>query len=185
MEAEKRDPKKIPAEEMTAADLHELSVGWAVSCFDGSEGGIIPTFTLLANEGITMIASPWSSEVEKNLTFEFVASKLAEDNSHAYSLCHELYMARHEPGTRPVLPSRRAPSERDEVLMISTYGRGGECMITRFLITPARQGHEASLGPRVDEPEEEKRHYQGRLFNLFRSYAERMADNDAELPIDR
>lgn len=184
MEAEKKDPRP-PVSEMTAADLHEMTVGMALGNFDGSEGGIIPTFTLLDGKGVSIVCSPWSNEEEKNVTFEFVAKMLAENDCKAYSLAHELYMARHEPGTRPVMPSRRAPSERDEVLMISTYARGGECLITRFLITPARQGHEAKLGPRVDEPEEETRHYAGRLFNLFRPYAERMADNGAELPIDR
>lgn len=181
MEAEKRDPNKISAAEMTAADLHEMSVGYAMGCFDSD--GLTPTFTLLDAKGISIVCSPWSSEAEKNITFEFVAHKIEEDNCRAYSLCHEIYMAHYEPGTPLVMPANRPASERDEVLLITTYGRDGAALVTRFLITPARQGHEAKLGPRVDEPEAEARQYTGRIFNLFRPLAERMADNETEFPI--
>lgn len=170
MEAEKK-----PVGEMTAADLHEASVGWAERSFDAD--GLTPTFSILTDEGIAIVMAPWRNEEEKVACFEMVSQKLAEDKARAYSLAHEIYV------TATTVAEARKPASirkghREEVLMISTYGRDGEVFISRFLITPARQGHDPSLGPRVDYPDEEARGFGGRMFNLFRSYRQRMADND-------
>lgn len=164
-----------PVSEMTAADLHEMSVGYALGCFDND--GLTPTFSILDAQGVTIVCSPWQSEAEKNVTFEFVSHKLDELNAKAYSLCHEIYVAVQAANAPLVLPSERSPSERDEVVMISTYSRDGQVLVTRFLITPARQGHDAKLGPRVDEPDVVARGFAGRMFNLFRPLDERVSDD--------
>lgn len=185
METTKRDPRKVNVAEMTAADLHEMAVGFGMGSH-ASSGEVLPTFTILNAGGIDIITAPWANDEEKNAAFGFVERKLRADKSRAYSLVHEIYVAIAIVGEPYTMPRDRPPSDREEVLMVSTFGRDGEVFISRFLITPARQGHNAKLGPRVDEPEEIARTYQGRMFNLFRPLKERMSNDprlDADIPI--
>jgi hypothetical protein len=176
----KRNPKEVAVEDMTLADLHEMAVGFAMGSHDNG-GEVIPTFTLLNAGGIDIVSAPWRDDREKHAAVEFVARKIAENFSRAYSFVVEMYVAQSKVGEPYVEPSKRHPSQRDEVLMVSTYGRDGSLFITRFLITPARGTLPAKLGPRVDVTAEEARQMQGRVFNLFRPYSDRMRANNGPL----
>ena len=156
----KRDPRTIEPDDMTLSNLHEMAVGFAMGSHESS-GEVMPTFTLLNAGGIDIVSAPWRDDREKHAAVEFVASKIAENFSRAYSFVVEMYVAAQVVGAPYVEPSKRHPSQRDEVLMVSTYGRDGSLFITRFLITPARGDTPATLGPRVDVTDEEARQMQG------------------------
>lgn len=169
---------RTPSRGASLADLHELAILWAEDTFD--KRGDIPFMWLLdTGKEILWIETQWKDESEKHASFAIIAIICRELNIIGYSVAIEAWVAVETApkGTTAAeiskkkdfrLPSNRPKSERDDVMVVSTIGKNGEQMATRYLVTDRR--HKKNLlGPRVDEWEAGGL-FSGNLFEIFQPH---------------
>jgi hypothetical protein len=169
---------RTPSRGASLADLHELAILWAEEEFE--RAGNIPFMWLLdTGKTILWVETPWENDSEKLASMMIISIICRELNVTGYSVAIEAWVAVETapPGTTLDdvrkksfrKPSDRPKNERDDVMVISTIGRDGEQMASRYLVTPRRHGKNL-LGPRVDEWEAGVSAFSGNLFEIFRPH---------------
>lgn len=138
---------------LTRADLHEMMVAYGMLEFE--RRGEAPFMWIIKNgPHIYWIETPWQNDVEKEASTHILRNLMQKMNAEAYSFMTEAWVAVYT-GTLEEAQAARPPSdlpknERDDVLLISTFDKGGGFDSTRFLVTIRDNGRNY-LGPRVDE----------------------------------
>lgn len=144
-------------ERISRRALHEAAVAFAVEIFDRKSEGHAPVCVLAGGSRVAWFEVHWESDDEQWLMMETMRRLGREMNLHAYSFISQAYavteMMKVDEPLPPdwIPPSERPRSARDQILAILSFDKNGGHEMTRFLVTPRRQGP-ALLGPRVDEP---------------------------------
>lgn len=151
-------------------DLHEMAVAYAMREF-AVKGEAPFMWIIAAGPNLMWIETPWRDEREKELFVRTIRGAMQELGARAYSFITEAWMATYsdkdpKPGEPGFLnPSERPESQRDDVLMITTYDDAGAYDATRFLVTIRERGLNF-LGPRDDQSLRDHQ-MTGRMFNLL------------------
>jgi len=154
---------------ITPHELHEKLVAFAEKEFD-LRGNVPFLFVIDDGSHLIWVKTLWSNDFEKMVSTKFVRKLLEVSNARAYSHLVEAWVATEKAGPdgqfpeNHVRPGDRPANERDDVMMVTTQIRGGDHLITRYLVTVREPQNRR--GVRVDvDPGEGK--YAGFMWNLF------------------
>jgi hypothetical protein len=135
--------------------LHAMALRYGEEQFS-RYGKCDGTFLIAIKTDVLWLEGRWTTSAERMLSYRLIAEFLKASEAHAYSYLSEAYVAQYKAADlddddQPdVLPADLPPSERDEVLWVSSFDCAGAGFTSRYLITHRRRGP-AFLGPRVDE----------------------------------
>jgi hypothetical protein len=157
---------------MPLHNLHAMALKYGEDQF-AQKGACTATFLIAVRTDVLWLESDFGDWQHRKLVYRFIRDFLHVSDAHAYSFLSEVFVAVYKPDEDPasddfVLPRDRRESERDEMLMVSSFDKKGASFFSKYLITPSRRpGKLAWLGPRVDE------HFagnpvQGMAFDLFK-----------------
>lgn len=158
----------------TLEQLFETALDYAKHMLLGDRSGaVIPTFWIQLDPGPSeMIAAPWDSEEEKLATLHMIRSQLRNPRARSYAFASEAWVATESLSK----PSGLTPCERPdrrEVVLTEAFERSGEGGTRVYAIKRDREGVTTALERCGEIPET----FRGRMHNLFRSRAERDADD--------
>ena len=158
----------------TLEQLFETALDYAKHMLLGDRSGaVIPTFWIQLDPGPSeMIAAPWDSEEEKLATLHMIRSQLRNPRARSYAFASEAWVATESLSK----PSGLQPSEhpdRREVVLIEAFERDGEGGTRVYAIKRNRKDVVTALERDADFNDA----FCGRMHNLFRSRAERDADD--------
>lgn len=153
--------------------LHSMALAFGEERF-AQKGDCPPTYLVAVRTNVLWLEAAgeeWGEWEARLLTYAFMRHFLQVSGAHAYSFLSEAFVAVY-PGKKLgddiVMPLDLPDSERDEILMVTSYAKAGDCYFSRYLITPSRRpGKLAWLGPRIDESAEDASAMAGAAFNLF------------------
>lgn len=177
-----------PEPDLTA--LHESAIAYAIERFNGKEGRVPPTWVVAAVRSRIWMVTDWESTADKDFSVWAVKRLLDSAKASHYAFTTEAFVAATEglgPDETKALIEHAdehgvgsLPKKfRDDVLLVSSFGRDGAALQTRFLVTERPRGPNL-LGPRVDEDLSEAGGFSGRMWNLFEQLAERQKASTPE-----
>lgn len=153
--------------------LHAMGLRYGEDQF-AQKGGCIATFLIAIKTDIFWLQSEFGDWQHRALVYRFINRLLKASDAHAYTFLSEAWTSSCGIDEDPsdddfVLPADRPESERDEILMVSSFDKKGASFFSKYLITAARRpGKLAWLGPRVDESADDLGAIEGMAFDLFR-----------------
>ena len=158
----------------TLEQLFETALEYAKHMLVGDRSGaVIPTFWIQLDPGPSeMIAAPWDDEAENLMTLTMIRAKLHSPRARSYAFASEAWVATESLSK----PSGLMPCEhpdRREVVLIEAFERDGKGGTRVYAIKRNRKGVVTAL----ERDGEINDAFRGRMHNLFRSQAERDADD--------
>jgi len=132
--------------------LHAMGLRYGEEQFR-AKGSCVATFAVAIGTDVLWLESKFGPASHRRLVYRFMREFLHVSGAHAYCFMSEVWVAAVDNlDDIDVLPSERPESERDEVLLVTSFGRQGDKYLSRYLITPSRHpGKLAWLGPRVED----------------------------------
>jgi hypothetical protein len=163
--------------DLTLERLHELAVDHATKTFYTGVEQVEPIWVVYENPHLVWLETAWENQRQKEGVVDIMRDALRRKNMHAYSFISEAYVSvsKADEPIRP--PSLRPRDQRDEVLMVWSFGRAGGVLTSRFLVTPRRTGPRI-LGPRDDTMLGGTGDNTGLLWNLFEKEKPVLYDNE-------
>jgi hypothetical protein len=167
-------------------EFHDFAVNRAVKEFE-KEGRAPFLWIVLYNSSIRFVETPWENDDEKHRSTYMMRELMRLTNARAYSFITEAWVAAftlkdmseqerdalleqtNKHGVRS-LPE----SQREDVMMVSSFNRAGDYGFTRFGIRYGKQRHPTGGWPmgrllaRDDWHTSEMGHWEGRMWNLLK-----------------
>lgn len=131
-------------------DLHELAVAYGMEEFD-RKGECPPTWIVASRGNLAWFETPWTDMQQEIMLTECMRRLMAELPAHAYAFISEAFIAKVPEEDINVSLVDLPATERDDVLLVTSFDRAGGFDLSRFLVTVRRPIGPNFLGPRVDE----------------------------------
>jgi hypothetical protein len=110
---------------------------------------VLPMFTIVTENHIDIIATPWADELEKAVAGFIIKAKLREANADAYSFITECWTAKPPPDWQPGMPRNFPPASenpnRKEALIAIAVSRSGEKLYRSWEIIRSPAGQAIAL----------------------------------------
>lgn len=167
-----------PGECATLGFFHEYAISVAMKAFEEGrrrEPYMTPFLWLLRSDStVVSVETRWANDHEKDQVSAAMRMLMKMTDTTAYSFIHEAWMANwnsdgsgsmpEPPGEGYMSVSGLPAQQREDVLLIWTFGKGPQTYRTRYGIARANTPH-SSLKVRDDmEPDG---HAEGRFWNLL------------------
>ena len=168
------------------SELHELVVAKGIAAFE-KDGRAPFLWTILLDHHLTFIETPWENEREKMEATHKMRHIMAALQARAYSFMTEAWVSAinfestsKEDQEKIMEQSRKhgvkslPETLREDVLMVSTYDRGGNYLMTRFGVRYGSRTHPTGgwkfgrLLARDDWHKDSIGHFEGRMWNLLK-----------------
>ena len=132
------------------------------------DASILPSFVLEREDGATaIIATPWSSERDKELTVHALRATMRESGVVRYSFICEAWMAVAPPGTesKSRLADHEMPSNRPDRVEVVIISASDSKEVRSAMLRIVRG--EAGTVVRLDRDRAEAKHVKGRFADLL------------------